>query len=108
VRPDFVCGKYLAQGSLSEIGKARMPGRRALFARVPRKEPRRPQFMRIAQILRLATGQIDDERPRLAGDDRLAPRPRTLVESRHHAEVSCAPQTALDRRCVTPTARPVA
>jgi len=53
--------------------------------------------MRIAQILGLTTGQIDDERPRLAGDDRLAPRPRTVVESRHDAEIAGAPQTPLHR-----------
>ena len=97
VRLDLGRGQYLAQGSLGEIGQAGMPGRRTLFAHVARQQPRRPQFMRIAQILGFATGQIDDERPRLAGDDRLAPRTRTVVESRHDPELLRAPQTSLDR-----------
>jgi hypothetical protein len=83
--------QYLAQGSLRQIGQASVPGRRAVFAHVLRQEPRRPQFMRVAQILGLATSQIDDERPRFAGDGRLAPGTRTVVESRHDAELLRAP-----------------
>ena len=96
VRLDLVRGQYLAQGSLRQIGQAGVAGRRARFAHVLRQQPRRPQFVRVAQILGLATGQIDDERPRFAGDDRLAPRTRTVVESRHRAELLRASQTSLD------------
>jgi len=58
VRLDLVRGQYLAQGPLRQVGQASVPGRRALFAHVLRQEPRRPQFMRVAQLLGLATGQI--------------------------------------------------
>src|SRR6202030_4799300 len=60
------------------------------------QQPGRPHFVRIAKILRLAAGQSDDERARLAGDGRLAPGTRTVVESGHDAELARPSQTALD------------
>jgi hypothetical protein len=50
-----------------------------------RQQPRRPQLMRIAQILGLATGQIDQPSPGLDGDRGLPAGSRTVVQRRHHA-----------------------
>src|SRR5208283_2338238 len=87
----------LAQRALRERGKAGVPRRRAVLPNVLGKQPRRPQFVRIAEVLGLATSQIDNEGPRLVGDDRFATRPRAIIERRHDAEPFGAAQTALDR-----------
>jgi hypothetical protein len=49
------------------------------------EKPRRPQFVRIAEVLRLATGQINQP---CFGFDRnggFAARPRAIIERRHWA-----------------------
>jgi hypothetical protein len=74
-----------------------VPRPRPVLADVPGKQPRRPQFVRIAEVLGLAAGEVDDERPRLLGNDGLATRTRAVVERRHDAERLRAPHAALDR-----------
>ena len=51
-----------------------------MFARVTGQQPRRPQLVRIAQFLRLATGQIYQPGLGLGRDARLLTRPRPVVE----------------------------
>jgi hypothetical protein len=46
-----------AHRALRQVGKAGVPLRRPMLGCVPGKKPRRPQFMRIAQFLRLSTSQ---------------------------------------------------
>jgi len=62
--------------------------------------------MRIAQILGLAAGQIDNKRPRLVGDGPIAARTRTVVERRHDPQLLGAPQTSLDRLMRNPDREP--
>jgi hypothetical protein len=51
----------------------------------------------IAEVLGFAAGKVDNEGPRLVGDDRFASRPRAVVERRHDAEPFGPPHTPLDR-----------
>ena len=60
-----------------------MPFGWSMLARVTGQKPRRPQFVRIAQVLRLAAGQRDQPCFGLGGDRRLLARPGTIVERRH-------------------------
>jgi hypothetical protein len=69
---------------------------RAVFANVLGKQPRRPQFVGIAEVLGFPAGQIDNEGPRFVGDDRLPPRPRAVIERRQHAQSFGSPHAALD------------
>jgi hypothetical protein len=85
VRLDLVRGENLAQRALSKFGEAFVSCRRTMFANVSRQQPRRAQFVRIAEILGFAAGKIDNESSRLFGDDTLASRARTVVESSHDA-----------------------
>jgi len=71
------------------------------------QQTRRPHFVRIAQILGLATGQIGHERARLVGDGRRAAWPRTVVESlldaegrarRRHPRLDCLMAVTSDGR----------
>ncbi|MET4754425.1 hypothetical protein ABIB08_008804 [Bradyrhizobium sp. RT11b] len=57
VRLDFLLAEDLAHRSLDQIGQACMPCRRPVFARMARQQPRRPQLMWIAVVLRLVTRQ---------------------------------------------------
>jgi hypothetical protein len=60
--------------ALSKIGEAFVSCRRPLFSNLSRQQPRRPQFVRIAEILGLAAGKIDNESPRFFGDEPHRPR----------------------------------
>ena len=51
-----------------------MSCRRTMFANVSCQQPRRPQFVRIAEILGFTAGKIDNESSRFFGDDPLASR----------------------------------
>jgi hypothetical protein len=68
-----------------------------MFTNVSCQQPRRPQFVRIAEILGFAAGKIDNESPRFFGDDPLTSRTGTVVESCHDAKPFCPPQASLDR-----------
>src|ERR1700723_3175106 len=96
MRFDFGRGQYLAQSSLGKTGRTGVSGSHSPLAHVLGQQPGRPHFVRIAKILRLAAGQIDEESARLAGDGRLAPGTRTVGESRHDAELARPSQTSLD------------
>ena len=49
-----------AHRALHQVGEARMSLPRSMLAGVGGEKPRRPQFVRIAAVLGLATGQIDE------------------------------------------------
>ena len=87
VRLDLMRGENFAQRALSKIGEAFVSCRRPMFANVSRQQPRRPQFMRIAQFLGFAASKIDDESSRFFCDDPLASRTRTVVESHYDAKL---------------------
>src|SRR5271165_87572 len=61
----------LARRALSQPGKASVPLRRPMLTRMAGKQSRRPQFVRIAQVLRLAAGEVDHPCLGLGGDRRL-------------------------------------
>ena len=52
-----------AHRALRQVGKAHMPFNGPMLAGVGGEKPRRPQFMRIAEVLRLAAGQINQSLP---------------------------------------------
>jgi len=56
-----------------------------LLAGVPGEKPRRPQFVRIAEVLRLAAGHINQPCLGLDRDGGLAARPRAIIERRQRA-----------------------
>jgi hypothetical protein len=56
MRLHLVASKTLAHDALGQIGKTLMPCRRFMLAGMAYQEPRRPQLVRIAQLLRLAAG----------------------------------------------------
>ena len=64
---------------------------------MPGEQPRRPQFVRIAKVLRLVAGQISEPGFGLDGDDRLAARPHTIIKRRHRPFGHRALDAALDR-----------
>ncbi len=97
VRLDLIRGENFAQRALSKIGEAFVSCRRPMFANVSCQKPRRPQLMRIAEILGFAAGKIDNESPCFFGDDPLASRTRTVVESCHDAKPFRPSHASLDR-----------
>src|SRR5271166_5048402 len=81
-----------------------------MLARVASQEPRRPQLVRIAQVLRLATGQRDQPCLGLGGDRRLLARPApdrrapllvgpayASAPDAHPPEIHYSPEERLDR-----------
>ena len=79
-----------------------MPFGWSMLARVTSQKPRRPQFVRIAQVLRLAAGQRDQPCPGLGSDRRLLARPGTIVERRHWTIGQRPLNAALDRLMMHP------
>lgn len=55
VRLYFLHVEYLAHRTLHQLAK---PFRQSMLARMASQQPRRPQFVRIPQFLRLAAGQL--------------------------------------------------
>jgi hypothetical protein len=82
VRLHVVLVEQLAHRALRQVGEAAMPLRGPMCAGVAGKKPCRPQFVRIAELLGLAAGQIDQPCPGLDRDDGLAARPRAIIECR--------------------------
>jgi hypothetical protein len=78
----------------------------SMLARVTSQKPRRPQFVRIAQVLRLAAGQRDQPCPGLDSDRRLLARPRTIVERGHWTIGQRPLDAALDRLMMHPQSLP--
>src|SRR5215831_4778998 len=64
VRLDDLPVEDFAHRSLGKLSQAVMPLRRPMLARMARQEPGRPQLMRIAKLLRLATSKIHQPCPR--------------------------------------------
>jgi len=73
----------LAHRALSQLGKASVPLCRPMLTRMAGEQPRRPQFVGIAEVLGLAAGEVDNPCLGRGGDRRLLARPRTIVERRH-------------------------
>ena len=71
-----------AHGPLGQLGEAVMPRRGAMLARVAGQQPRRPQLVRIAQFLCLATGQVHQPSLGRGRDRGLFARPRPIIERR--------------------------
>jgi hypothetical protein len=57
VRLDFLAGEQLADRALDQLGETGVPGRQSMLARMICQKPHRPQFVRIAVLLGLVTGQ---------------------------------------------------
>jgi hypothetical protein len=102
VRLDLLLIEYLAQSALNELAKAGVPFGWSMLARVTSQKPRRPQFVRIAQVLRLAAGQRDQPCPGLGSDRRLLAGPGTIVERRHWTVGQRPLNAALDRLMMHP------
>jgi hypothetical protein len=97
VRLDLIRGENFAQRALSKIGEAFVSCRRSMFTNVSYQQPRRPQFVWIAEILGFAASKIDDESSSFFCDDPLASRTRTVVGSHYDAKLFSPPHASLDR-----------
>ena len=85
-----------AHRALRQVGEAHMAFRRSMFAGVPGEKPRRPQFVRIADVLRLTAGQINQPSLGLNRDSGLAARPRAIIERCQRAVGHRSLNAALD------------
>jgi hypothetical protein len=86
-----------AHRALHQVGEALMSFRRPLLAGMGGKKPRRPQFVRIAEVLGLAAGEINQPGLGLDRDGGLAASPRAIIERRHWAFGHGALNAALNR-----------
>ena len=86
-----------AHRPLGKLGQAAMPFRRPMLAGVARQEPRRPQLMRIAEILGLATSQVHQPCPRRARNGGLFAGSRQIVQRRQRTVGDRPLDAALDR-----------
>ena len=85
MRLDLLLIEDLAQRALSRPGKAGVPLCRPMLARMARQQSCGPQFVRIAEILGLAAGEVCNPGLGFGGDRRLLARPRQIIERRHRA-----------------------
>ena len=92
----------VAQRALSQLGKAGVPLRRPMLTCMAGEKSRRPQFVRIAEFLGLAAGEIRNPYLCLGGDLRLLAGPRQVVERRHRTTGQRPLNTALNRLMVHP------
>ena len=69
-----------AYRALHQVGEARMSLGRSTLAGMGGEQPRRPQFVPIAKVLGLATGQIDEPRLGFDRDGRFAAGPRAIIK----------------------------
>ena len=102
VRLDLLLIEDLAQSALNQLAKAGVPFGRSMLTRVTSQKPGRPQFVRLAQVLRLAAGQRDRPCPGLGNDRRLLARPGTIVERRHWTKGQRPLNAALGRLMMQP------
>ena len=79
-----------------------MPLRRSVLARMAGEKARRPQFVRIAKLLGLATSEIYHPGFGLRRDCRLTTWPRQIVERRDRTMSQRPFNTALDSLMVHP------
>src|SRR4029077_6452557 len=82
VRLYFLLIEYVAQRALSQFGKADVSLRRPMLTGMAGEKPRRPQFVRIAEFLGLAAGEIHNPCLGCGRDRRLLAGPRPIVERR--------------------------
>jgi len=97
VRFDFLVAENLAHRALDQAGKALVPRRRAVLARMACQQPRRPQLMRITVLPGLVARQGYQPGLGLRRDHRLLARPRAVVECRQRTIGQCPLDAALDR-----------
>jgi hypothetical protein len=102
VRFDCFLVEDFAHRALRQIGKARMSLCRSVLASMAGEKPRRLQFVGIAQVLRLLTGQRHEPGLGFARDRRLPARTRAIVERSHWAFYDGAFDAALHRLMVQP------
>ena len=102
VRFDCFLVEDFAHRALRQMGKADVSLRRSVFASMAGEKPRRPQFVGIAQVLRLLTGQRHQPSLGFARDRRLPTRTRAIVKRSHWAFDHGALDAALDRLMVQP------
>ena len=86
----------VAQRALSQFGKADVPRSRRMLAHMTGEKTRRPQFVRIAEFLGLATGKVHHPCLGLSRDRRLLAGSRQIVERRHRTMGHCPFDAALD------------
>ena len=96
VRLHLLLAEDLAQRALDQVGEAGVPLRRSVLACVAGKKPRRPQFVWIAQFLRLPVRQRRQPCLGFDRDRRLPTRARAIVQRRHGAFDRSPLNTALD------------
>ncbi len=79
----FLLVEDLAHRTVHQLAETGVPFRRSMLAGMASQQPRGPQFVRIAQLFRLAAGQRHQPGLGLSGDCRLLARSRAIIESRH-------------------------
>jgi hypothetical protein len=102
VRFDLFLSQDLAHCALCQVGEARMSLRWSMLASVAGQKPRRPQFVRIAEVLRLPASQRHQPRLGFKRDRRLSAGPRAIVERSHRAFDDGALDAALDGLMMQP------
>jgi hypothetical protein len=102
VRLHLLLIEDLAQRALSQLAEGGLSFGGSVLARVASQKPRRPQFVGIAQVLRLAAGERHQPCLGLGGDSRLLARSRTIVERRHWTIGQRPLDTALNRLMMHP------
>jgi hypothetical protein len=95
-----------AQRALSQFGKAGVPLRRPVLTRVAGEKSCRPQFVRIAEFLGLAAGEIHNPCLGLGGDLRLPAGPRQVVERRQRTADRRPLNAALNSLMMPPWSAP--
>jgi hypothetical protein len=93
----FFFSENLAHRALDERGETSVPRRGAVFARVARQQPRRPQLVRITVIFGLVACQGYQPSLSLRRDRRLLARSRSVVEGRQGTIGQRPFDAALDR-----------
>jgi len=90
----LVAREDFADRTLNDIPQAGMSSRRRMSADVARQQPRRPELVRIPQLLGLLAGQRDQPRACLIGDRCGLAGTRAVLECRHHTKPNRAIETA--------------
>ena len=96
VRLDLLLIEDFAQRALSQLAEAGVSFGGSMLARMAGKQSRRPQFVRIAEILGLAAGEVDNPCLGLGGDRRLLAGPRPIIERRQRTVDQRPLDTALN------------
>ena len=102
VRLHFLGIEDLVQCALRQVGQARVPFGGTVLASVAGEQPRRPQFMRITQILRLPARKRCQPGFRFQRDRRLPAGTRAIVQCGHRVFGHRPLDAALDRLMVQP------